>query len=163
MLLVLKASFGPCNSQFCFDEFFGMALTYIHYTLRLSNTKREDITLIGFQIWVFGMSIVALLNESIPHICAALVTQLLVTIWTLFQVTQTEQFRQSFARIITNDACHGMKLLGNYWQERKVAEISSAVLNGVGLLVTALLTYKLTKVRLVKSTYIGYSHLLSTV
>jgi len=112
----------------------------------LSNTKREDITLIGFQVWVLGMSIVALLNESIQHICAALVTQLLVTIWTVFQVTETEQFRRNFAKIITNGACHGMNILGSYWEQRKAAEILSAVLNGVGLFVTAILTYKLLKI-----------------
>ena len=125
---------------------------------RLSNTKREDITLIGFQVWVLGMSIVALLNESIPHISAALFTQLLVTIWSLFQVSETEHFRQNFARIITNNACHGQILLGTYWQDRKIAEILSAILNGVGFLVTAVLTYKLMKVRLVKFTCKRDSH-----
>jgi hypothetical protein len=35
--------------------------------LRLRNTKREDIAFIAFQLWVLGMSLVALLNESIPH------------------------------------------------------------------------------------------------
>ena len=52
---------------------------------RLENTKREDVVFIAFQLWVLGMSIVAvsriqppalryltslkLLNESIPHMC----------------------------------------------------------------------------------------------
>lgn len=34
---------------------------------RLDNTKREDIAFTAFQFWVLGMSLVALLNESIPH------------------------------------------------------------------------------------------------
>ena len=34
---------------------------------RVENTKREDIAFIAFQIWLLGMSLVALLNESIPH------------------------------------------------------------------------------------------------
>ena len=36
-------------------------------TLSVENTKREDIAFIAFQIWLLGMSLVALLNESIPH------------------------------------------------------------------------------------------------
>jgi hypothetical protein len=35
--------------------------------LRLRYTKREDIAFLAFQFWVLGMSLVALLNESIPH------------------------------------------------------------------------------------------------
>ncbi|KAF8488183.1 hypothetical protein JB92DRAFT_3085440 [Gautieria morchelliformis] len=120
--------------------------TLIWPVQQLSNTKREDILLIGFQVWVLGMSLVALLNESIQHICAALVTQFLVTVWSIFNISQTEDFRRSFARLTMNGACQGMNLLGGYWNQRKVAEILSAVLNGVGLLVTAVLTYKLVKI-----------------
>ena len=36
-------------------------------TSSVENTKREDIAFIAFQIWLLGMSLVALLNESIPH------------------------------------------------------------------------------------------------
>jgi hypothetical protein len=39
----------------------------------IHNTKREDVTFLAFQTWVLGMqSLVALLNESIPHTLAAL-------------------------------------------------------------------------------------------
>lgn len=38
----------------------------------LANTKREDLVFIAFQIWVLGMSIVAILNESIPHMYVVL-------------------------------------------------------------------------------------------
>ena len=34
----------------------------------VENTKREDLAFIGFQVWLLGMSLVALLNESIPHV-----------------------------------------------------------------------------------------------
>jgi hypothetical protein len=92
------------------------------------------------------MSLVALLNESIQHICAALVTQCLVTVWSIFHISQTEIFRRNFVRLTVNGACSGMNLLGDYWTRRKVAEILGAVLNGIGLLVIAVLTYKLVKV-----------------
>lgn len=37
------------------------------YMDRVDNTKREDIVFVGFSIWVLGMSTVAILNESPPH------------------------------------------------------------------------------------------------
>ena len=100
------------------------------------------------------MSIVALLNESIPHIIAAMVTHLLVTVWTIFQIFQTETFHGLFTKLTTNGACQ-KNILGNFWEERRIAEISSAVLNGVTFFVTAGLTYKLMKVRLVRLNWIG--------
>ncbi len=36
----------------------------------VDNTKREDIVFIGFSFWVLGMSLVAILNESPPHMYA---------------------------------------------------------------------------------------------
>ena len=45
---------------------------YTHLCPSVENTKREDITFIAFQIWLLGMSLVALLNESIPHMCVVI-------------------------------------------------------------------------------------------
>jgi hypothetical protein len=112
---------------------------------RLDNTKREDMTLIAFQIWVMSMSVVALLNESIPHIFAALVTQFLVAVWTIQQIFETESFRNDFVRLTVNGACSGHNLLGYYWSNRKNAEIASAVLNIVDVFLIAFFTYKLVK------------------
>ncbi len=40
---------------------------FIIILFSVENTKREDVAFIAFQIWLLGMSLVALLNESIPH------------------------------------------------------------------------------------------------
>jgi hypothetical protein len=47
--------------------FLRLKFTRLLFRFRLRNTKREDFTFLAFQIWVLGMSLVALLNESIPH------------------------------------------------------------------------------------------------
>ncbi|KIJ68694.1 hypothetical protein HYDPIDRAFT_24949 [Hydnomerulius pinastri MD-312] len=111
----------------------------------LRNTKREDLTFIAFQIWVLGMSIVALLNESVPHTIASLLTHMVATGWAGFQVFNTAQFRSDFARLTTNGACHPINLLPSYWQSRAAAEIPSLVLNAVALLVSAFLSWRLAK------------------
>ncbi|KIJ45710.1 hypothetical protein M422DRAFT_207072 [Sphaerobolus stellatus SS14] len=120
--------------------------TLIYPVQTLSNTKREDVTLIAFQFWVMSMSLVAILNESIPHLSAALMTQLLVTVWSAIQVANTANFRKEFFRLTFNGACRQQSLLGNYWKPRLDAEIASTVLNGVALLLMAIMTYKLIKV-----------------
>lgn len=132
----------------------------------LQNTKREDITFIAFQFWVLGMSIVAvcifilycavvsyiyivqILNESIPHIIASLLTHMLATAWAGFQISHTATFRANFSRLTTNGACKPINLLPTYWKDRGNAEIPSLVLNVVALVVSALLTWRLVKVRL---------------
>lgn len=102
---------------------------------------------IGFQIWVLGMSVVALLNESIPHILASLLTHVLATAWAAFQIFHTAGFHSDFNRVITHGACNGVSLLPSYWGARSKAEIPGLVLNIVALLVSCLLTWKLIKVR----------------
>jgi len=110
----------------------------------VENTKREDIVFICFQIWVLAMSLVALLNESIPHIFASLLTHVLATAWGGFQIVNTSQFHSDFVRLTTNGAC-GVNLLPTYWKDRGHAEIPSLALNAIALVVSAYLTWRLMK------------------
>lgn len=111
----------------------------------LGNTKREDMVFIAFQFWVLGMSTVALLNESIPHILASLVTHLMATAWAGFQISHTAHFRSDFNRVITHGACKNVSLLPHYWDARGKAEIPSLALNVIALFVSSFLTWKLIK------------------
>ncbi|KAL5535245.1 hypothetical protein ACEPAF_3339 [Sanghuangporus sanghuang] len=111
----------------------------------LNNTKREDITFIAFQFWVLGMSIVAILNESIPHIIASLLTHVLATAWGGFQIWHTNDFRENFVKLTAQGACDGTNLLSTYWKPRANAEIASLVLNAVALVLSGFLSWKLFK------------------
>jgi hypothetical protein len=110
----------------------------------LKNTKREDVSFLAFQFWVLGMSVVALLNESIPHIIAAVLTHLSATAWSAFQVFDTKAFHSDFKRLITDGACH-VNLLPNYWSSRAYAEIPSLACNVAALLLSCFLSFKLIK------------------
>lgn len=93
------------------------------------------------------MSLVALLNESIPHIIASLLTHALATGWASYQIVNTRGFERDFARVITHGACSGVpQLLGGYWTTRQDAEYASLALNVVALLVSIILSWKLFKV-----------------
>jgi hypothetical protein len=109
------------------------------------------------------MSIVALLNESIPHMyvhaypqsqsphfssaqysIAALLTHLSATAWGVFQVVNTKAFHSDFKRLTTDGACH-VNLLPNYWTSRANAEIPSLAFNVAALLLSCFLSFKLVK------------------
>ncbi|KAF8610059.1 hypothetical protein BDV93DRAFT_462753 [Ceratobasidium sp. AG-I] len=112
---------------------------------KLWNTQREDAVFIGFQFWVLGMSIVALLNESVPHIIAAFLTHLLATGWSVFQLVHTANFRSEFNRLTTRGACGGVNLLPTYWKARANAEIPILVLNVLVLIASAYVSWRLLK------------------
>ncbi|KAF7306563.1 B-block-TFIIIC domain-containing protein [Mycena indigotica] len=113
---------------------------------KLDNTKREDIVFIAFQFWVLGMSIVALLNESMPHMLASLSTHVLATAWSGYQITHTASFRADFDRYITHGACNGApSLLPTYWAARARAEYPTVAFNAVSLVISSILTWKLVK------------------
>lgn len=118
----------------------------------LGNTKREDIVFIAFQFWVFGMSVVALLNESMPHILASLLTHVMATAWGGYQLAHTANFRNHFMTLITKGACagvtSGLPISSAYWEARRAAEASSLALNALALLVSCFLSWKLFKVRI---------------
>ncbi|KAL1670768.1 hypothetical protein GGF50DRAFT_93743 [Schizophyllum commune] len=112
---------------------------------KLHDTKREDIVFIAFQFWLLGMSFTALMQESIPHIITSLLTHVLATGWAGFQIYHTNDFRMTFNRVITNGACNGAPLLLHYWQDRAKMEFPSLALNGVALIISGILTWKLIK------------------
>jgi len=109
----------------------------------LKNTKREDIVFVAFQFWAFSMSIVALLNESTPHVIASLMTHMLATSWGAFQIVSTASFKQEFRRITIDGACDGVNLLPQYWGQRGDAEISLLAVNCATLAISMVLSWKL--------------------
>jgi hypothetical protein len=91
------------------------------------------------------MSIVAILNESIPHILASLLTHMVATGWAGFQISHTADFRRQFLALTVEGACKPLNLLPTYWKMRGIAEISSLSFNITALLISAVLTWKLMK------------------
>ncbi|KDQ30441.1 hypothetical protein PLEOSDRAFT_1062463 [Pleurotus ostreatus PC15] len=143
MVSVTLSGMGYNGRQVVLDKTCLWALNYP--VSILNNTKREDIVFIAFQFWVLGMSLVAILNESIPHIIASLLTHVLATGWAAFQISHTAGFQSSFNQLITKGACSGVQLLPNYWQDRHNSEVPSLVLNIVALLISVFLTWRLIK------------------
>ncbi|KAG8774956.1 hypothetical protein FRC15_000894 [Serendipita sp. 397] len=112
----------------------------------IHNTKRQDVTFMAFQFWVLGMSIVAILNESIPHIAASLITHILATAWSVYQIFNTASFRNEFTRsTIQSGLCGGINLLPDYWTKRRSAELAVLIVNCVSLIAFIILSWRLVK------------------
>ncbi|KAF8349794.1 hypothetical protein F5887DRAFT_942418 [Amanita rubescens] len=112
----------------------------------LRDSQREDIVFIAFQCWILGVSIVALLNESIPHICASMITHLMATCWAAFRIYDTAVFRSNFNQVIVHGACNGVQNLSHYWDTRFRAEIAGLIINVVAMLISGYLTWKMFQV-----------------
>ncbi|KAH8806838.1 hypothetical protein DL96DRAFT_1629872 [Flagelloscypha sp. PMI_526] len=112
----------------------------------LERTEREDAALVIFNFWVLGMSVVAILNESIPHVIASLLTHILSTAWSGFQLAHTAHFHLDFDYVVKNGACAGApSLLPSYWQLRNQHEIPALALNCIALAISVGLTFYLIK------------------
>ena len=69
--------------RLCSRVIIGIGLFLNQHTDGLSDTKQEHVV---FQFRVLDMSIVALSNESIPHIIFSLVMHMMATAWAAIQI-----------------------------------------------------------------------------
>lgn len=109
----------------------------------LQDARREDICFLIFQVWLFGISIVTVLNESIPHLVSALVTHVLSTIWSIFQISRTHQYGGLYKSLVVNDACGGINVLSGFWMKRLSLFIPIFALNAAASIITLFVSYKL--------------------
>lgn len=93
--------------------------------------------MLGYYIWLFGLGTVAILNESIPHLSAALLSSALALVWSGVQISRTKAFQQQFNTFIKDGACNGTDLISSYWSERAKIEVPSFVLNATCFLLLA--------------------------
>ncbi|KAL5504727.1 hypothetical protein ACEPAH_7390 [Sanghuangporus vaninii] len=109
----------------------------------LHDAKREDISFLCYQVWLLGISLVTILNESIPHLVAALVTHGMSTAWSAFQLSRTGKTAREYQTLIVNDACNGVDVIPGFWGNRMNYFIPILVLNVVVLLFSFGLSLKL--------------------
>ncbi|KAG9092016.1 hypothetical protein FS749_016063 [Ceratobasidium sp. UAMH 11750] len=124
----------------------GCALALAWPAQVLRDFAREDLAMIGFQVWLLGMSVVAILNESIPHLVAGLFTHALSTGWSAFQMARSSSFRVQYEAAIVRGACSGVDVLPDYFSHRTQDEIPIVVLNGIFLATMIGLSWRMCRV-----------------
>jgi hypothetical protein len=66
---------------------------------------KEDFTYVAFEIWLVLMAIVAVLNESIPHMIASLAAQVLATVWNGYHILEIRMDVADFRQVIIRGTC----------------------------------------------------------
>ncbi|ESK85633.1 hypothetical protein Moror_9971 [Moniliophthora roreri MCA 2997] len=112
----------------------------------LRDSRREDLVILTFHVWLFALSFVAILNESLPHLVAGLAGHALVTGWGGFRVENTDSIQDLYQSLIVKGTCNNTDFLGGWWETRYSHTIPTLVLNAVALICAALLSLRLYKV-----------------
>lgn len=113
---------------------------------QLHQQWTEDLVMVGYHFWLFGMGAVAVMNESIPHLIAAFVVSVLALVWSGSQLARTRAFHKQFDMFVVDGACNGFDLMPNYWKQREMVELPSFIINCVAVLALGGLGFKLLSV-----------------
>jgi len=120
-------------------------LTFPYQTL-MSFTS-EDITSLCLQVWLVIVSFLVLLNDSVPHTLAALMTRALEAGWAMYATWRGPYFQANFQELTTSPGSQcSLDLFSAYWRKRHVFEISELALSTTGLIIFSYLSWKLLKV-----------------
>lgn len=111
----------------------------------VKNSRREELALIGSEFWLFGLSVFAVMYNSVPHLLAGLAMRVLSAIWSGYAIWRTFDIEKRFKVLITDGAC-GVDLFPGYFKDRMIAQIVDVVLNIVALCLSLFLVWRLVKI-----------------
>jgi len=112
----------------------------------LINFRREDISWLFLQFWLLATSFIAILNGSVPHTLAVLMTRALAAGWSMYAFWRGSYFRRNLQELIGD---HGtpcsLDVFSDFWAIRRGYETADLVLN-----TTALVFFLYTSLSLLK-------------
>ncbi|KIY67672.1 hypothetical protein CYLTODRAFT_323053, partial [Cylindrobasidium torrendii FP15055 ss-10] len=112
----------------------------------LRDARREDVVTLAFQIWMLSLSLVTILNESLPHLVASLASHVLGTAWAAFRVANSKQQEKRYRNLVVRGLCDNVDIMGNWWEIRTSHTIPVIVFHLVALAVLLYLSTTLYKV-----------------
>ncbi|KAI9459849.1 hypothetical protein BJY52DRAFT_1186165 [Lactarius psammicola] len=114
---------------------------------KLSQARREELSLIGSQFWFYGLAVFAIVFESIPHILALLIARTLATGWSTYGLWRTTNIRDRMYHLIekADTPCH-IDLYSQYFVRRFALQLADLVLHLDALLISTYLSWRLYKV-----------------
>ncbi|PPR00909.1 hypothetical protein CVT26_015519 [Gymnopilus dilepis] len=112
----------------------------------IEDAKREDVVTMLFQIWLLSLALVAILNESIPHLGAAFLGHVLNTAWAGYRIRSTLSLTNLYRSKIVAGACQDVDVMGHWWDVKLQHSIPFLIVNLIILLAFAYLSCKLYKV-----------------
>ncbi|KAJ3752849.1 hypothetical protein EV360DRAFT_75002 [Lentinula raphanica] len=112
----------------------------------IHDSMAEDIVTLTFQVWLFLLSFVTILNESLPHLGSSIAGHILVTGWAGYRLNSTFKLQSHYQTLIVHQACNGADFLGTWWEVRMGHTIPILVFNVVALVAATYLASRLYKV-----------------
>ncbi|KAG2008745.1 hypothetical protein CC2G_014139 [Coprinopsis cinerea AmutBmut pab1-1] len=112
----------------------------------LHDSQREDVVILFSHLWMMTIGIVAILNESLPHLGAAFFAHILEGAWAASRIENTRTLTRLYRRVIVPGPCEGRDYLGTWWEQRLRHTIPIVVLNVFTILALGFFTWKLYKV-----------------
>ncbi|KAG5725096.1 hypothetical protein E4T56_gene10267 [Termitomyces sp. T112] len=110
----------------------------------MHNWQREDLTFVFLQFWLFGISVFAIMTDSVPHTLTVLITRVIITAWAAYAVWRTNYYKSQFTEIIFNPGTPcSFNIYPTYFQLRVSYEIPDLILNVTALLIACRLSIKL--------------------
>ncbi|KAI0049731.1 hypothetical protein FA95DRAFT_1537748 [Auriscalpium vulgare] len=114
---------------------------------KLSQSRREEISLIASQFWFFGLSVFAIVFESIPHLMALVIARVLATGWSAYDVWRTQNMSERFQNLIAGpDTPCRLDIYEPYFRTRVAFQIADLILHCTALLLSVYLSWRLIKV-----------------
>ncbi|KAF8154026.1 hypothetical protein B0H34DRAFT_720077 [Crassisporium funariophilum] len=118
----------------------------LHPSQILLNFRREDIAWVCLQFWLLAISFLAIINDSVPHILAALMTRALAVGWAMYAIWRTPYFRGNFQEFLADPGTPcSLDIFSDYWKMRQGYEIADLILSCTGIVVFAYLSWNLLK------------------
>ncbi|ODN99214.1 hypothetical protein I350_07373 [Cryptococcus amylolentus CBS 6273] len=84
----------------------------------LDNFVREEIVLACFFMWVLGLAVVAVLNESIPHLMALLFSLVLTIAWSANDLRLSFAFWRHFSEMVRDNCGDNVSFFPDYLAKR---------------------------------------------
>ncbi|KAH9811561.1 hypothetical protein DFH28DRAFT_1097334 [Melampsora americana] len=84
--------------------------------VNLDRNHRTNIATLVLQPWIWGLGIWALLLESVPHLAAVLVADLIITVFGVLDVHESTLLHEYFHQVVI-DHCDGIDVLPMYWSD----------------------------------------------
>ncbi|KAJ3806409.1 hypothetical protein EV368DRAFT_82608 [Lentinula lateritia] len=116
----------------------------LYPTQHFQNNRREEIAFMFLQFWLFILSIIAMIHDSVPHVLTVFITRILLTAWSIYALWRTEWQQAVFQQAIEapGTSCSAA-MFGVYFSTRIPYEIPDIILNCSALGISAFLSWTL--------------------
>ncbi|KAF8961595.1 hypothetical protein BDZ97DRAFT_1759777 [Flammula alnicola] len=113
----------------------------------LGNFRREDVTWISLQFWLLAISFLAIVNDSVPHVLAVLMTRTISTAWAAYAIWRGPAFRDNFYALLAEPGTPcSLDLFSDFFAKRQNFQIADSILSCTGLVFFSYLSWTLLKI-----------------